>query len=162
MLEDNPPFNYTAISHVPVHLPYSHTISSTGDAVARSIGRPYICVHVRRGDKVRTDYSLRAKTDVPAINATVARYLDRASTTYIMTDEVDETYLRRLKTDIEGIQVLLYSDFPDEFSRVLDDNYALFLSEYVVMQRANVRISTFRVEGSRFYDTYLYSKPGFQ
>lgn len=139
-----------------IDLPFNKNIINTAQTVIDKLNK-YICIHIRRGDMLRFKKNLNNDTSSKNIINILNKYKWKDNI-YIMTNEKNLSIFDELKSKYPN-QVYFYQDFNN--LRKINDNYYLFCIEKVIMNNANVKISTFKTNNS-FYDDYLSNQSGFQ
>lgn len=142
--------------HCDIKIPYNEDIINTAKRIALSFKEDYMCIHVRRGDRI-TNKTMDIDTQPDNIIRVINNHNPKS--VYIMTNKFKE--LKSL-SNIENI--FFYKDF--EFLQIIDDNYYLFSIENQIMEFAKIRCSTFNVKkkipNDKYYHCYLTDYPGLQ
>uniref|UniRef100_A0A6C0J614 O-fucosyltransferase family protein n=1 Tax=viral metagenome TaxID=1070528 RepID=A0A6C0J614_9ZZZZ len=114
----------------------------------------YTCVHVRRTDRnnKQIDISTKAKNIIKKLKES-----NSLKNVYIMTDEPNVKIFDKIKN---FYNVFYYFNF-ELLKNIKNDNYYLFQVENEIMNNADIKISTFKTNDSK-YDNYLVNKKGFQ
>jgi len=143
------------LKNVNIVIPYKHDIIDIAKRVSSELDE-YICIHVRRGDRI-TNKQIDIDTQPNNIIKMINEY--KPKNIYIMTNKLNE--LKQL-SNIENIYFYTNFNFLDKIS----DNYYLFCIENNIMNFAKIRCSTFNVKlknsNSNYYDCYLTNYPGWQ
>ena len=146
------PFN-TIKNEYSVSIPYNPSIIEVATDIVRKIGSAFMCIHVRRGDRI-TSKQIDIDTQPPNILSTIKKY--NPSTVYIMTNKIHE--LSELRNN-KDYKIYFFDDF--EELKSIGDNYYLFSIESVIMNLADIKCSTFNVPDSK-YDCFLTNTAGWQ
>ena len=136
-----------------VKLPYTKQIEEKAKKVIDKLEKPYSCVHVRRGDVVR---SLAYKYWPLIWDTKPSNIIEKLNenksplTVYIMTNERKRSFF-----DVKNsnYNILLSSDFPILAELSQQDNYLLFCIENMIMENAQLRISTFKDDNPLYHDS---------
>jgi len=140
------------ISHK-IHIPYKSDIIDKAKIITDLIGNEFMCIHVRRGDRLTTeeiDIDTRPKNILKKIKEQNIRDV------YIMTNKIDDVV--ELK-DNKDYNIYFFNDF--ELLRNITDNYYLFCIENKIMSMAKIKCSTFKVL-SGYYNCNLTDTIGYQ
>mgnify|MGYP006098654431 CR=1 FL=1 len=133
-----------------VHIPYTIKLHCLAQKISSSLG-DYMCVHVRRGDRVITP-QIDADTQAEHIKEVIG--LHKPDKVYIMTNRLSE--ISQLD---EASNVFFYTHYP--VLKSITDNYYLFCVENIIMDSATIRCSTFKTNTNK-YHCYLTDHPGWQ
>lgn len=152
LLKTIAPFN-SLKNEYSVCIPYKPSIIQVADKIVRKIGSAFMCIHVRRGDRITTK-QIDIDTQPPNILSILKKY--NPSTVYIMTNKIHE--LSELRNN-KDYTIYFFDDF--EELKSIRDNYYLFSIENVIMNLADIKCSTFNVPGTK-YDCYLTNTAGWQ
>ena len=167
------PFNQLprVASGLPVTFDYSSTLISVANQVIDEMvgraGNPFASVHARRGDKLRFVPSLDNSTSALNIDAVLSEVADCPRDVYVMTNDWSEHYMDSFNelnnnSGKKERHYHLYRDFELLKRENERDNYALFLIEKIMMDRAAVRISTFKTKNPQYSHGYLDMNWGHQ
>ena len=143
-----------SLTSLNIDLPYTKNIYAIASSISNEIGTPYTCIHVRRGDRIRTEKQNK-ETSVENIKKKIIE--NNLKKVYIMTNE-KISFFDELR-NIPGLFIYFYTDFED--LKHIQDNYYLFCIEKVICQNATIRISTFKTNNT-YYNDYLSDTKGFQ
>jgi len=146
------PFN-TIKNEYSVSIPYNPSIIDVATEIVRKIGNKFMCIHVRRGDRI-TSKQIDIDTQPPNILSIIKKY--NLATVYIMTNKINE--LSELRNN-KDYKIYFFDDF--EELKCIKDNYYLFAIENVIMNLADIRCSTFNVPDNK-YHCYLTNIAGWQ
>lgn len=147
---------FSSVSNkITVNLPYNSDITNIAKSIVQTIGDHYICVHVRRGDKIVNE-QIDKDTSSDNIVKCIAENSD-IKTVYIMTNRVNE--IKDLKNE-KDYKFMFFTDF--DALNSISDNYYLFCVENEIMRLANTRVSTFNTGSNKYYNFYLTNTPGWQ
>jgi len=139
-----------------IDLPFNKNIINIAQTVSDKLNK-YICIHVRRGDMLSFKKNLNNDTSSKNIINILKKYKWKGNI-YIMTNEKNLSIFNELKSKYPN-KVYFYKDFKN--LRNINDNYYLFSIEKVIMNNANVKISTFKTKNN-LYDDYLSNQSGYQ
>ncbi len=136
-----------------VDLPYTRQIKENAKNVIDKLEKPYCCVHVRRGDVVRSLVYKYWPLIWDTKPSSIIEKLDEnksPKTVYVMTNEKKKSFFNFKKSHYK---VFLSTDFP--FLEIISqqDNYLLFCIENIIMERAHLRISTFKDDNPLYHDS---------
>ena len=141
---------------VPIDFSYNENILTISKQISNILGN-YLCIHVRRTDKVTTE-QINKDTSPDNILKIMRKYDNK--NVYIMTNEVI-SFFDKLKEQ-KDYNIYYFSDF-DILKKVKEeDNYMLFCIENEICDLANKRISTFKTPYVEKYIDYLTEEPGWQ
>ena len=141
-------------NNILIDIPYSQSIIDIAKKVANELSNNYMCIHVRRGDRI-TNKQIDIDT-MPSNILKVIQKQNKIKNIYIMTNKIDE--VKSLKNN-KDYNIYFNTDF--NFLYNIDDNYYLFSIENEIMRLANNRCSTFKTNNN-YYDYYLTDEKGFQ
>ena len=141
---------------VSITLPYNKQIIDIATIVSTKIGEKYACIHVRRGDRLRTR---QQREDTSVVNIQRKIIDNNLQVVYIMTNE-QVKFFDDLKENMTDRRILLYNDFVE--LATIADNYYLFCVERAVCENAGFRISTFKTFATDYYQDYLCETEGNQ
>ena len=136
-----------------LNLPKSKDIVEIGNRISKKIGK-YACVHVRRGDMLNLKKNLNIETKSKNILDKLSNF--NIKKVYIMTDEKNLNVFNEVK---DVYDTYFFTNF--EELKSIDDNYFLYFVEKVIMENAEIRISTFKTNKD-YYNDYLSEHKGFQ
>jgi hypothetical protein len=144
-----------------VNIPYKKDIIDIAKKVSSKLGN-YMCIHVRRGDKIKESSSTRHPTlDIDTQPENIKKIINKykPNSIYIMTNKINELKpLQNIKN------LYFYTDF--SLLKNTSDNYYLFCIENNIMELAKIRCSTFNVKlenkNANYYHCYLTNHPGWQ
>ena len=128
-------------------------IKNIGLNISKKLGY-YTCIHIRRRDRNDKTIDTYTKSD------NIIKKLKESNSpknVYIMTDEPNLEIFDKVKL---FYNVFYYLDFK-ELKSIKNDNYYLFQVENEIMDKANIKISTFKTNNSK-YNNYLVNKIGYQ
>ena len=136
-----------------IKIPYNCDIIEIARLVTSLIGNDFMCIHVRRGDRVTTH-----QIDIDTRPDNILKKIEEQDikNIYIMTNKIDEIIGLKENKDFN---IFFYDDF--DILRNIKDNYFLFCVENVIMRMARIRCSTFKVS-SDYYNCNLTDKSGGQ
>jgi hypothetical protein len=137
-----------------IEIPYKYDIIETAKLVTSLIGNDFMCIHVRRGDRVST---LQIDMDTRPDNILKKIEEQDIQNVYIMTNKIDEVI--EIKEN-KKYNILFCCDF--EVLRSIKDNYYLFCIENIIMKNAKIKCSTFKNENSNYYNCNLTDVIGWQ
>ena len=129
--------------HINVVIPYRKDIIDIANKVSSELDE-YICIHVRRGDRI-TNKQIDIDTQPDNIIKKINEY--KVKNVYIMTNRLNE-----LKSLSSFKNIHFYTDY--KFLEDIKDNYYLYCVENVIMELAKIRCSTFNVKLNSFVDTF--------
>lgn len=152
LLRLSAPFNCIK-NNYDISFPYNKTIIQLANDIVKKIGTEFMCIHVRRGDRITTK-QIDIDTQPPNILNKIKE--NNASTVYIMTNKINE--LKALRNNKEH-KIYFFDDF--EELKAIKDNYYLFSIENAIMDLASIRCSTFNAPQKK-YHCYLTSAVGWQ
>jgi len=138
-------------------LQYHSDIYKIANNVREILGS-YLCIHVRRGDKITTE-RIDIDTQPDNINK-IIRYHNQKKV-YIMTN--DKKTLEPIVDQNIGYRIFFYTDF--DCLKNIDNNYYLFCIENLIMEFAVKRCSTFNTKtnlANNYYHSYLTEHAGWQ
>ena len=139
-----------------INLPYNKSIINKAKQIS-NILQKFMCIHIRRGDIFKLNKNLNYGTNANGIIHKIHKY-NWTHNIYIMTNEKDlsiyDPVIKKFKN-----KVFFYKDF--NILNTIEDNYYLFCIEKEIMKHANIKISTFKTNGT-FYDDYLSNINGWQ
>jgi len=147
-----PPFN-SIKNNYDISFPYNKTVIHIANDIVKKIGTEFMCIHVRRGDRITTK---QIDIDTSPQNILNKIKENKASTVYIMTNKINE--LKELRNNMDH-KIYFFDDF--EELKAIKDNYYLFSIENVIMDLATIRCSTFNTPNKK-YHCYLTKSPGWQ
>lgn len=133
-----------------VFIPYTKALHKLAQQTLSRLG-DYMCIHVRRGDRV-TNAQIDIDTQAENIKRAIGNY--KPSKVYIMTNRISE--ISQLK---EVPNVFFYTQF--DHLTAIRDNYYLFSVENIIMDHATIRCSTFKTS-NKYYHCFLTDHRGFQ
>ena len=143
------------LKDVNIVIPYKKDIIDIAKRASSELDE-YMCIHVRRGDRI-TNKQIDIDTQPNNIIKMINEY--KPKNVYIMTNKLNE--LKQL-SNIENIYFYTNFNFLDKNN----DNYYLFCIENNIMKFAKIRCSTFNVKSidknSNYYHCYLHDSPGGQ
>jgi hypothetical protein len=148
---------FSNVSNANVSIPYVKEVYEIAQRVIRTIKDNYICIHVRRGDKI-TNNIIDVDTQPPNIKNIISK--SDMKTVYIMTNRKNELKNIMSLCSPEEYDIYFYTDFKD--LKNIDNNYLLFCVENVIMDMAPIRCSTFNTPRKKYYQYYLTDSPGWQ
>lgn len=135
---------------IKIELPYHPKILKEAQIIQSMLGK-YLCLHIRRGDMLNMKPNLKKDTSIENIKEKLRKYEEQVKNIYIMTNEQNTNYLSQLKK-INPQKIKLYSDYPVLDKIQKEDNYYLFCIEKIIMEKANLKISTFKTPNSNYID----------
>ena len=143
---------FSNLKNIKVIIPYSKNVISIGENISNYLGDNYTCLHVRRGDKVKSK-----RIDIATKKENIENVLNKYSTNsvYIMTNRVDE--LLELNNN-NSYKIYFNTDFKELKDIGNNDNYYLFCIEKNIMDNSKIKISTFKVPGN-YYNASLTKIP---
>lgn len=147
----------TSNKKLDITLPYNKDILNIATKICSQLGR-FICIHVRRGDMLKLKSNLDMDTGVDNIMSKIEKYKSKFDNIYIMTNESNLSMYNKIKNVYKN-KIFFYTNFPE--LKKIEDNYYLFCIENCIMEKANVRISTFKTDNN-YYDDYLSHNKGWQ
>lgn len=115
-----------------VMIPYNNIVYEYCNLISPIIGTDYMCIHVRRGDKI-TEPKRDELTKPLNISNIINTY--QCKKIYIMTNKVDE--LKELKQIHDNIY--FYNDFPELIKIQEKDNYLLYCIEQIIFFNAKIK-----------------------
>ena len=139
-----------------INLPYNKSIINKAKQIS-NILQKFMCIHIRRGDMLKLKKNLNNGTNADSIIHKIQKY-NWTHNIYIMTNEKDLTIYDSIIKKYKN-KVYFYKDF--NILNTIEDNYYLFCIEKEIMKHANIKISTFKTNGT-FYDDYLSNINGWQ
>ena len=144
-----------------VNIPYNKDIINIAKKVSSKLG-DYMCIHVRRGDKIKESSPTKHPTlDIDTQPDNIINVINKykPNSVYIMTNKLNE-----LKSLSNIKNIYFYTDF--SFLKEISDNYYLFSIEKNIMNLAKIRCSTFNCKlinkNNSYYDCYLTNFSGYQ
>jgi hypothetical protein len=122
--------------------------------ILSKLQRPIACIHVRRGDRLKSHKNLNIKTRSENIIKKIKSLNKPIGTVYIMTNERKPNFFEKIK---EHFNLALYSDFEELKKLKEEDNYKLFITEKCIMELSDIKVSTFNTQKTRkkIYNTQL-------
>ena len=144
------------LKYVEVIISYNDEIINISNKIFKEISDEYMCIHVRRGDRI-----INNKIDIDTTPENIIKVISNSKPkkVYIMSNKVNE--LKSL-SDIEN--VYFFTDF--NILNKIQDNYYLYCIELNIMKLAKIRCSTFNVnlvnKNNSYYHCYLTNYPGWQ
>ena len=145
---------FSDLPQVTIEIPYRPQIYAISRWIAHQLGNNYMCIHVRRGDRI-TNRQIDEDTRPQNIRKVINKYSKKV--VYIMTNRIDEVKsLSRIPTH----RVHFYTDF--KYLRGIKNNYYLFCIENVIMDLSRIRCSTFNTPRKDYYHCYLTNHGGVQ
>ena len=139
-----------------INLPYNKSIINKAKQIS-NILQKFMCIHIRRGDILKLKKNLNNDTNANGIIHKIHKY-NWTHNIYIMTNEKDLSIYDPIMKKYKN-KVYFYKDF--NILNTIEDNYYLFCIEKEIMKHANIKISTFKTNGT-FYDDYLSNINGWQ
>jgi len=136
------PFN-TIKNNYPVCIPYKPSLIQIANDIVKKIGTEFMCIHVRRGDRITTK---QIDIDTQPQNILNKIKENNASTVYIMTNKINE--LNALRNNMDH-KIYFFDDF--EELKAITDNYYLFSIENIIMDLASIRCSTFNSPNKKYH-----------
>ena len=134
-------------------------IVNIGSYISNTLGNDYMCIHVRRGDKLKKKQMV-IDTEPESIKKIIDKY-DKKQI-YIMTNNVDD--IKSIRDLIKDKKIFFFEDF-DSLKKI-KDNYYLDCVEKEIMKYASIRCSTFnvkkKIKNNTFYHCYLTNFGGWQ
>jgi hypothetical protein len=145
MFIDSPQINVT--------IKFLDKITQLASKIAKLLDT-YLCIHVRRGDRVIND-----QIDLDTQPENIINIIKKCNikNVYIMTNDIDS--LRSLKEN-KDYNIFFYTDF--DYLNQMKDNYYLFSVENEIMRFANKRCSTFNTIKLNYYHYHLTDTIGLQ
>ena len=137
-----------------IEIPYKYDIIETAKLVTSLIGNDFMCIHVRRGDRLTT---LQIDMDTRPDNILNKIEEQDIQNIYIMTNKIDEVI--KIKEN-KNYNIYFFCDF--EVLQNINDNYYLYCIENVIMDMAKIKCSTFKVKHSTYYNCNLTDSIGYQ
>lgn len=144
------------LKNVNIKMDYNKNLFDIANFIIKKLGK-YTCVHVRRGDRMGNDKYHNKATSSDNIILKL-KEIKSPKNVYIMTDEKKDNHFFKINY---YYNLYLHSDFQILKNIKKKDNYKLFCIENIIMNKASIKISTFKVK-SKKYDSYLYEKSGWQ
>ena len=139
-----------------VNVPYKKDIINIAKNISSKLG-DYMCIHVRRGDKIKESSSTRHPTlDIDTQPKNIKKIINKykPNSIYIMTNKINELKpLQNIKN------LYFYTHF--NLLKNINDNYYLYCIEINIMKLAKIRCSTFNTK-KKYYDCYLTNYFGWQ
>ena len=134
-----------------IDIPYNYHIYEIAKQVTEYFDNDYMCIHVRRGDRIKND-----KMNMDLSEDNIKRIIDKYApkNVYIMTNKINE-----IKALSKYDNIHFYTDF-ECLKSICNDNYYLYCVEMIIMKNANIRCSTFRTNID-MYHCCLTDYPGF-
>ena len=143
------------LKDVKIDIPYKNDIIEIANQISSELDE-YMCIHVRRGDRI-TNNQIDIDTQPNNIINVINKY--KTKKVYIMTNTLNE-----LKTLSNIENIYFYTNF--NVLKIVNDNYYLFCIENNIMEFAKIRCSTFNVKlknkNNNYYHCYLTNYPGWQ
>lgn len=151
LLRNDPIFSKTSKKPYKIVIQYRQDIIDIARSISSQLGN-YMCIHVRRGDRITNK---QIDKDTQADNIINIIHQHKPEKVYIMTNRMNE--LAKLKEDKK---ILFYNNF--NCLTTIIDNYYLFCIENNIMKSAKIRCSTFNTPDKTFYHCFLTDSPGWQ
>ena len=129
---------------------YSKSVNDLARKIAEKMGNDYLCIHVRRGDRIT---NTRNDVDTQPSNIIELIKKQKKQNVYIMSNRIHELISLKEHRDHK---IYFNTDF-----NILktDDNYFLYAVECVIMNLASIRCSTFNTSKNAdlkdYYHCYL-------
>lgn len=144
----------------PVNIEYEmvNDIIETGKIISKKLGNNYMCVHVRRGDKLKK-HKMIEDTEPENIKKVIDKY--NKNVVYIMTNKIQE--INKIVQLEKEKKINFFYDF--EELKKIKDNYYLYCIELEIMKNASLRCSTFNTkkkDKNSIYHDYLTNFMGWQ
>ena len=146
------PFN-SIKNNYDIQFPYNKTVIHIANDIVKKIGTEFMCIHVRRGDRITTK---QIDIDTQPQNILNKIKENNASTVYIMTNKINE--LKDLRNNKEHT-IYFFDNF--EELKAIKDNYYLFSIENAIMDLASIKCSTFYTPTTK-YNCHLTNNFGWQ
>lgn len=147
------------IKHANIQYQMTDDIVNIGNYISNILGDDYMCIHVRRGDKLKKKQMV-IDTEPESIKKMIDKY-DKKQI-YIMTNNLAD--IKPIRDLIKDKEIYFFDDF--ENLKNIKDNYYLYCIENEIMKNASIRCSTFNVKKKRkcdtFYHCYLTNFGGWQ
>lgn len=134
-----------------VVLKYQNEIYQKADQLTEILGNDYACVHVRRGDVLKL-FSKKWPLFLDTRPKNILKVLSKNASpknVYIMSNEKPGFF----KFPSTPYRIFLANDFPEIDAIRHIDNYRLFCIESVIMEKAKLRISTFKDNNPLYHDS---------
>ena len=144
------------IEKIPLYYSYNENILTVSNQISQIMGR-YLCIHVRRTDRVTTE-QIDKDTSPTNILEKIKKYDNE--NVYIMTNE-RISFFDELKNQPD-YSIYFFSDFEILNQIKEEDNYMLFCIENEISKLADKRISTFKTSSVNKYIDYLTDTEGWQ
>jgi len=133
-----------------IDIKYSKRVIEIGEKITELLGNNYLCIHNRRGDHVDIlEEDFNKFTEKENLIKKIAKY--NLEKTYIMSHPY-----KKIKWKQEN--VYFCEDF--DILNNIEDNNLLYCVESYIMEKAKIKISTFRhwsniYSDRKYYDDYL-------
>lgn len=137
---------FSELPNLSVEIPYTKQIQSIASEVVSKINGDYMCIHVRRGDRV-TNEQIDNDTNPNNVKKIIEKY--KAKKIYIMTNKIEELKCLSKSTNYE---LYFFNNF--DILKDIKDNYYLYSIENLIMKNATIKCSTFKTN-KNYYDCYL-------
>lgn len=142
------------LENIPVTFSYNENIITIAKEI-KNILNNYLCIHVRRGDRNKTQ-QINIDTSPNNILTKIKKY--DIKNVYIMTNEKISFFDKLKQSDYN---IYFFKDFKVLKKKEKEDNYMLYCIENEICNLADKKISTFKTSLSK-YDDYLTEQKGWQ
>lgn len=138
---------------------YNKKITESADIISKML-KKYICIHVRRGDALKNETIKKATSPENIIKQINNYNKDETYNVYIMTNNIND-----FKSLFNINFIYFHKDFNIKYlNEIKNDNYYIYCIENCIMDKANIRISTFNTRlrdiNYNYYNYFLLNNKG--
>jgi len=138
-----------------IYYPIHSSIKEKAQGIINFLPKPFISIHVRRGDYLQRRPSAYKTTQTVYIFNKILKIMRKNpeveyKSVYILSNEENLNYFNSLKTIPIIPKVYTVIDFPELIEQRKTDNYVLYLMEKCIENSAKTRISTWKINNSYY------------